>query len=231
VVRLENEPLMTNKASFNLDAFKGAIGLNSVVWQDRYEIKISPPACLTGTSYDDTTLANLYADHVGFPQIMINNKRFQAFGPSAPRPMSIDYGGEGLPITFILDGSMAIKSMFDYWMQCVIDPDNYSVAYQDSYTCHIEIRQLDKNNNIIYTCEMEDAYPFVQSAVEMGNSMTNQASHLTVGFAYRKWKNLGLPDHGSNAVQAERTAAVTVNQIAANNGISSNDANSIAGKS
>lgn len=216
---------MTNPATFSLDSFKGSIGTDGVAWTDRYEVSITAPTCITSAdaSFDASTLASIRADHVNFPPMTINNKRLQIYGTSEPRPMSIDYGGEGLSITFLLDKGMKIKNMFDYWMQCIVDVDNALVGYQDDYICTLEIRQLDKTDNITYAVQIIDAYPFAQMPIDKNNSAQNSTDRLTVGFSYRKWANMGLPDFGTNASQPLLNQQVAVNTFAANNGVSPND--------
>lgn len=197
-------------AAFNLENFKSAIADRGVAWSDRYEIQFYAPNCLEGTDYDETELATLYAEHVNLPGMVITNKRQQIFGPSDPRPMSMDFGGENLTITFLADSQMDLRDMFDYWVQCIIDPDNYTVAYQEDYTATLFIKLLDKSDNEVYSVKIEDCYPFMVSPIDVNASAQNSVARFTVSFAYRKWKNEALPSFGENASQNARETQVKV---------------------
>jgi hypothetical protein len=215
---------MTSTASFSINDFMASMSANGLAWADRFEVSITTPKCLTGSSYDVSKLASIRADHVSFPPLTINSKRLQIFGASEPRPQSLDYGGEnGLQIAFLLDKDMTIKSMFDYWLQSIVDVDNALVAYQSQYVTTLTIKQLDKNNNVTYSVEIDDTYPFATMSIDLDNASGNLPTRLMVGFAYRKWKNLGLPAFGQNASQSARITDVTVTKMAQNNSTSPAD--------
>lgn len=201
---------MVQKANFKLDDFKASMAEEGVANTDRFEVLISTPNCLQGLDRPYTGIASLRAEHVSFPPMLINNKRVQIYGPSEPRPMSLDYGGENLSITFLLDEWMLVKNMFDYWMQSIVDIDNSLVSYQEDYTTTIEIRQLNRQDDIVYACQIEGIYPYIQSTLEADNSAAGGVHRLTVGFTYRKWKNLVLPDFGGNVSQSQRDSNVKV---------------------
>lgn len=200
-------------STYSLDNFKAEINRSGIAWTDRFEVIISPPQCISESSntvYDHSGLISLYAEQVSLPSLILESKRLQIYGPSSPRPIGINYGGDGLNITFLLDEKMNVKTMFDFWIQSVVSGDSFLVAYQDTYTCDIRIRQLDKNDNIMYEVLIQDAYPFSTQNVDLNNSAQNSAGRLNVAFAYRKWKNIALPDFGANASQVKRNSDVQV---------------------
>lgn len=197
-------------SNFTLDQFKAIVLGEGLAMSDRYEVAITSPRCLDGTAYQYTNKASILADHVQFPPMQVANKRVQIFGVSEPRPVALDYGGDNLGITFLMDNSMQVKDMFDYWIQCIVDVDNALVAYQDDYICDIYIRQLDKADRVTYECLIEGAYPYAQSSLDANAAAAGSVQRLNVGFAYRKWRNTGLPAFGQNATQTKRDSTVKV---------------------
>ena len=73
-------------------------------------------------------------------------KPFKIFGPTYQRPITSEYGGEGMPITFHVDRDMRIRRFFEDWMHLIVDPVRFTVGYQENYISDIFIRQLDEQN-------------------------------------------------------------------------------------
>ena len=94
---------------------------------------------------------------------------------------------DAVSITFLLTNNYIIKRFFDQWMSEVFDAKNYTVGYKAEYAASIVISQLDTNNTPIYTVELENAYPIVQSSYDLSNATENDITRLTVTFSYDKY--------------------------------------------
>jgi hypothetical protein len=94
-------------------------------------------------------------------------------------------------MTFLVDGSMNVKALFDNWVSKIVDPIQYFVYHPKSYVSQIEIYQLDSNDNPVYSVILEDAFPRNISMMELSQAAQNQVHKLNVTFAYRRWK----PNH------------------------------------
>jgi len=119
-------------------------------------------------------------------------------------PYSSEYGGEGLPITFHVDRDMTVKRFFDQWMEGIVvggSQSTFAVNYQNNYTCDIQIKQLDEQENIVYGITLIEAFPRYMNILELSNSSQNETHKLSVTFAYRYWKSL---DNGTSAPTASR---------------------------
>jgi hypothetical protein len=192
----------TEKAHFSVERFKTEVLNNGLAEEDRFEVMITAPKCMSGNASNQNELASLMVEQISFPQLSIYVKQLKIFGPSYQRPVMSDYGGDGMSITFLMDRDMKLKKMMDAWMQYIIDQESYLVAYEDDYICQITIKQLDRNNNVVYQCVIESAFP--KSLVPMGLSNQAQAQfhRMNVTFAYRKWKVIEPNKAGS----ADKTA-------------------------
>lgn len=198
-----------SKSNFNLEIFQAQIFDKSLARTNRFEVIISPPGRLiTGRPYDSYGVS-LLVEQVSFPMLNIATKPFKIFGPSYQRPITSEYGGEGISINFHIDRDMRLKRFFDDWMHTVVDPVTYTVGYQNEYIGTIEIRQLDEQDNITYRVELEEAFPRNMNLIDLNNSSSNQTHRLNVLFAYKRWKEMGL----TNPVEQPR--AVKNPQVAA----------------
>lgn len=185
------------KSEFTLNNFKREVlGKSGLSRTNRFEVSINNPPGLAGIN-GTSRLASLYVEQASIPQLNINTKSFRIFGPSYQRPISSDYGGDGLPITFHVDQSMSIRKFFEDWMHQIVNPKTFTVGYQTDYATTINIRQLSDKNEIVHDVQLLQAFPRSMNIMELNNAASNQTHRLTVLFAYRNWvdvnKNITTP--------------------------------------
>jgi hypothetical protein len=185
----------TYLASTSLDDFKASALKTGFAEEDRFEVVFTAPKCIANTQYASFVFgAILNVEQASIPGTSIFTKQQHVFGPGEQRPMMIDFGGDGLSLTFLLDRDMNTKRVFDSWMRYIVDEDAFTVAYPDEYTCRMEIRQLDRNNAVVYTAVIEDAFPKSMLPIAVSSTAVGQFQRLNISFAYRKWYVLDMKD-------------------------------------
>ena len=126
-------------ANFSLERFqKEILSGAGLARNNRFEVLIPTPAGLANRKID-ADLSSLYVEQASVPLLNIFSKSFKIFGPSYQRPISSEYGGEGLPITFHVDRNMRVRRFFEDWMHLVINPNRFTVSYQEQYLSLIHI--------------------------------------------------------------------------------------------
>ena len=198
-----------SRATFNLELFQAQIFDKSLARTNRFEVIISPPGGLITDRPYDSFGVSLLVEQASLPMLNIATKPFKIFGPSYQRPVTSEYGGEGISLNFHVDRDMRLKRFFDDWMHTVVDPVTYTVGYQSDYIGTIEIRQLDEQDNVTYGVILEEAFPRNMNLIDLNNSASNQTHRLNVLFAYKRWREIGL----TNPVEQPR--AVKNPQVAA----------------
>lgn len=179
------------KSSFNLERFRTSILTNGLARSNRFEVKIVPPNGMGGArSTFNSSLISLYCEQTSFPGLNIPTSSYKIFGPTYQRPKTIEYGGEGIPLTFHVDPALYIKTFFEDWMHLVVDKTNYTVNYQHVYASTVSIAQLDEQDNITYEIELLEAFPKNINLMELNNSATNQTHRLNVVFGFRYWRRV-----------------------------------------
>ncbi len=184
--RLKEEILMA-KANFNLTRFIATVGVESFARTNRFEVLIAPPPGLRNFRYGE--LVSLYVEQASFPLLNIATKQQKIFGPTYQRPITSEYGGEGISLTFNVDSSMEVKKFFEDWMHIIVDPVTFEVNYQSEYITKILLRQLDEQENVTHEIELLEAFPRNMNIMELNNAATNQTHRLNILFAYRYWRN------------------------------------------
>jgi hypothetical protein len=175
-------------ATFSLKNFQTQVRTSGLARQDRFEVIINLPTILTDAGFTtESKLLSLFCESTNLPTQTIGVRTQKIQGPGYQRPVSVDYGGDGIPMTFLLDQGMNLKAMFDYWMGKIVDPKQYFIHYQNTYVTQIQISQLDQKDNVKYSIVLEDAFPRAVAALDMSSSSQNQAHKLNVTFAYRRW--------------------------------------------
>lgn len=180
-----------SKAHFNLSDFTSFVREKSLSRSNRFEVFITPPN-VTARSIDEAKQVSLLCEISNLPPINLTVKPFKIFGPSYQRPITSEYGGDGISMTFHIDRDMVLKRFFDDWIEGVVRRNDYMVNYQFDYTTTITIRQLDEQNNVTYEIELLEAFPRSITLVDLNHSAQNQTNRLNVIFAYRYWKRTDI---------------------------------------
>lgn len=173
------------KAQFNLENFKAKVLGEGLARTNRFEVFIVPPPGLTG--YDKEKIS-MYCEVSNFPPLSLSVRPLRIFGPNFQRPVTSDYGGDGLSMIFHVDRTMQVKSFFDDWIQYIVGNTDWTVLYPENYLTNIFIRQLDEQNNVTYEIKLNEAFPRSMNIMELNNSAQNQTHRLNVIFAYRYWE-------------------------------------------
>lgn len=185
-------------AHFNLNNFKATVLGQGLAKPTRFEVIISPPPGLSSSTAEKVSLL---CEQASLPMLNLNVKPYRVFGPSYQRPVTSEYGGEGIPLTFHVDRKMMVKEFFDNWIQLIVNRDNYTVSYQDNYASVVDIYQLDEANNYTYHIQLLEAFPRSMNLMELNHSSQSQTHRLTVLFVYRKWISYFGSYSGSQATQ------------------------------
>ena len=204
-----------SKSHFSLSNFQASVGTSVLARTNRFEVIITPPKI--NQKKDISELSSLFCKVTNLPPLNLNVKSFKMYGPNHQRPISSDYGGDGLSMTFHLDSSMSIKRYFDDWMEGIITRDTYNVNYQTNYVTSILLRQLRQANtdkdDVMYEIELLEAFPRSMNVVEFNNSAQNQTQRLTVVFAYRYWRRTDIQKFAEPKIPVSTVAVLPQNQV------------------
>lgn len=151
---------------------------------NQYEVRL--------LSLPDTIPLNEYANMVyrcegaEFPGKTIGTTEYKDYGPVR----KIAYGAlyNDIQLTFILDGDMGEKSVFDSWHTFIVDNETGSdVKYYDEYIGEVEIIQYDRSGRISHHVKMLEAYPTNTASLPLAWNTNDDYHKLAVDFSYRYW--------------------------------------------
>ena len=127
---------------------------------------------------------SLLCDSVRLPAKVITTLDYQANKQS----FKVPYGTieDEVSLGFLLTNDYYMRTIFDKWINSIVDPDKYCVAYKDDITCDLIIQQLDEQDVPIYGVKLENAFPTTMSEVEFSNESSSQIQKMNVTFTYDK---------------------------------------------
>lgn len=127
---------------------------------------------------------SLLCDSVSIPGKQVSTFDYQTIKQSVKIPYGTIH--DDVELTFLLTNDYHMKTVFDKWINSIVNPEKYCVAYKKDITCDVVIQQLDEQNIPIYGVKLEGAFPVSMSAISLSNESENTIQKLTVNFAYDK---------------------------------------------
>ena len=194
------------KSEFTLARFITAVKTKNLARPNRFEVIFTSPESTrrvgnfteSRNDFKSAELVSLFCEISNLPGITITTKGQRIYGPAYQRPISLEYGGEAIAMTFYVDRSFEVKQFFDKWIFSIVNPTNYNVSYDESdlqngstkYTTDITINQLDETDAVTYSIKLIDAFPKAMNMMDLNMGATNQVHKLNVTFGYRKWTTI-----------------------------------------
>ena len=173
-------------SNFNISNFISEVNTRGLARPSRFEVFILPPPGL-GSLTGSGRVVSLMCESASLPAMTVSTKPFRIYGANYQRPVSSDFNGDGITLSFYIDNQMEVKSFFDAWMFKIVNPNSFNVSYQKEYVSQIKISQLDEQNNETYSVYLEDAFPRAVNMLDLNMGLINQVHKLNITFAYRRW--------------------------------------------
>jgi len=128
---------------------------------------------------------SLLCDSVSIPGKQISTLDVQ----TVKQLVKVPYGylTDDVSLSFLLTNDYHMKTMFDAWINNIVDNDKYCVAYKEDIVTDVIIQQLDEQNTPIYGVKLEGAFPVTMSEIPLSNESENTISRLNVSFAYDRY--------------------------------------------
>ena len=96
--------------------------------------------------------------------------------------------------TFYLGSDLAERYFFEQWQKVTYNSDTFDINYYKEYVGSVDIFQLNESDERTYGVRLEEAFPKTINEIPYSHASTNAINKLTVGFSYRKFRNLGTEE-------------------------------------
>lgn len=171
------------KAAFlsKADTFFSDVMTRGFSKPNRFEVEIFSP---DGANDD---LVSLWCQSVELPgRTMESQPNDNIYGPTHEIAQGIVLNGT-IAMTFLLDESLEIKRYFDNWQKKIYNPLTYDMYYYADYVKDISIKQLDRNENVVFKCKVFEAFPKTIELISLDANSRSEASKLSISMAFRDW--------------------------------------------
>ena len=143
---------------------------------------------------------SMLCDSVSIPGKQISTIDYQA----QKQAIKIPYGTlhDDVSLTFLLTNDYYMKSMFDQWINNIVNTDTYGVSYKKDIVTDVIIQQLDEQNTPIYGVKLEGAFPTTMNEIVLSNDSTDTIQKLNVSFSYDRYVPQGALSSTGSAIRS-----------------------------
>ena len=143
---------------------------------------------------------DMLCDSVTIPGKQISTIEYQAQRESIKVPYGTIH--DDVTLSFILTNDYYMKTVFDNWINNIVNNSTYTVAYKKDITTDVIIQQLDEKNTPIYGVKLRGAFPTTMNEIVLSNESENTIQKLNVSFSYDKYKPEGALSSTGSAIRS-----------------------------
>jgi len=143
---------------------------------------------------------DMLCDSVTIPGKQISTIDYQAQRESIKVPYGTIH--DDVTLSFILTNDYYMKTVFDNWINNIVNNSTYTVAYKKDITTDVIIQQLDEKNTPIYGVKLRGAFPTTMNEIVLSNESENTIQKLNVSFSYDKYKPEGALSSTGSAIRS-----------------------------
>lgn len=187
-----------------LEKFRAETRKRDFARSHRFEVQIYPPQNLMGEDgIKDVTKGqqmathktsagrsdrhlSLFVEDAMIPGLLLGTKPFRANNLNEQRATAIDFGGDSLTLTFLVDSSWTAKDFFGDWMRGIVNKQTREIAFPKNYYGGMTITALDNQDQVVAKWELEDVFPRSVAPIQMSSGNT-QVVRMPVTFTYKRW--------------------------------------------
>lgn len=97
------------------------------------------------------------------------------------------YSGD-LDLTFRVGQDMLERRVFEGWMDSIVGHNRHSISYYDSYVRDIEIKQLGKDDSVLYRMIVRECFPKTINPIDLGYDKTDEYMRIQVSMSFREYE-------------------------------------------
>jgi len=163
-----------------INRFVSQIGQTGFASPNKYLVEFNSP--LTGN--DDTI--SIMCNVAGMPERGIQVFENRHYNTPFKLPYVTMY--QEATFTFFSTPKYPERKFFDAWQNEVIHPENGLVGFYDTFRGDIVVSHLEgETGSVDYKIKLMDAYPTSIGSIELGYSMTDSLSPVSISFVYKYW--------------------------------------------
>lgn len=173
---------------FDINNFIATISKDGVANASNFSVLITPPNLNTTM---DMTEMTMRCDAVEFPGKNINVVDSNYSG--MPHKVAMGATSPDIDIAIILSSNFKEKLLLQKWQDMIVGPyrngqtasNMFNIKYYKDYVGHVAIMQYDDTGEVVYQCNLIDAYPQRIGNISASWDQGAVIQKLGVTFTYR----------------------------------------------
>ena len=127
-----------------------------------------------------------------------------------PIETPIGYINTPIDLVFTETNDHTVSHYFDIWLDSIVDPDTYEVAWRDDIVKDIIIMSNDKSGIPGYIVKLKNAFPKFKNQVDLADTSTDAVAEIRVQMAYEDYEvvDSNLIASATDFTRALRTGSV-----------------------
>lgn len=173
----------------SLDAFISSVRLSDVARTNRFIFTVLLPPRLVNYDYALEYLSLFTTDVSGAFAWNLGTKGQSIGTIPYNTPYSAFNEDSSVIVTFLMDGNMHIRHLFDDWTRITHDPIKGQVEYYDNLRTTARLELLNQSDIPVYAWEFKDVLLDKLAPISL-NQGSNKFLDLTCTFTYRYWEQV-----------------------------------------
>lgn len=190
--------------SYSIEQLKGEIGKGGGIAKAnlyRVILPIIPEIYinLTGIALPTSRTLNILCKNAQLPgRQLLTTER--TIGTVAQK-VAYGFANDDVNLTFMGLNNYVARKYFEDWQHYALNQNSYEVKYKTQYAKTVTIQQLDMRDNVVYSVNLEKAFPTQILNVDFANDATTPID-VSVTLSYSRWvRNDILTDSISTLTQ------------------------------
>jgi len=170
----------------SIERFIAQVKTESLARSNRFAVLFNPPAGVSPATLDNVLL---FCDSIQIPGVNYSTVQNRSYGEFREIPYERLY--EAINLTFYVDASLHVKTLFDNWVNVIQNPETRAFNYYNKYVCDMLIEVQDVLDRTRYEISLYECYPKTISAIQLDNS-SKELMKLNVTMQYKYWTSTAI---------------------------------------
>ena len=166
-----------------LNDFIAQVKTGSIARNNRYTVMFGPPKELAAEQRLLESVL-LFCDQVQLPGVNFSTVQNRTFGEFREVPYEKLF--DNISMSFYVDQSMQVKTLFDNWINTIQDQSTRTFGYYNDYITNMEIEVQDTQDKTRYQVTLWECYPKTIGSIQLDYA-NKDIMKLQVTMQYKYW--------------------------------------------
>src|SRR5687768_10894904 len=150
-----------------LGDFIAAVKMEGMARNSEFAVEVTLPKGMVDRFSFSSKLRTIlmFCDAANLPGINMSTTPNRTFGEVRETPYEKLF--DNLALSFYVDNSMVVKSLFDEWFNLIQNTNSKTFSYYNDYITKIVITAFDMKSRPRYKMQLHEAYPKQMSSISL----------------------------------------------------------------